>query len=130
MPQALDLTYRRAWMLQGLARERERERERESVCSSPRKPQNVGGPNGPGSLTSSSNPKEEEREREREMLISLSMGSLYSFLTPLRLNKTFGWATLPGGCAKPSRSGEREREREREASLRPGERKREASVLT
>ena len=57
------------------ARERERERAR-----SPRKPQNVGGPHGPGSLTSSSNPKEEEsppclhargkkkkrRERERE----------------------------------------------------------------
>ena len=42
---------------------RERERERALTCgtySSPRKPQNVGGPHGPGSLTSSSNPKEEE----------------------------------------------------------------------
>ena len=45
----------------------ERERER-GTYSSPRKPQNVGGPHGPGSLTSSSNPKEEEeRERERAL---------------------------------------------------------------
>ena len=44
-------------------REREREREREAY-SSPRKPQNDGGPYGPGSLNSSSNPKEEERARE------------------------------------------------------------------
>ena len=50
-------------------KKREKEREREREYSSPRKPQNVGGPHGPGSLTSSSNPKEEERERDREMKI-------------------------------------------------------------
>ena len=48
------------------ASKQERERERESECCStyspPRKPQNDGGPYGPGSLTSSSNPKEEESE--------------------------------------------------------------------
>ena len=48
---------------------------------SPRKPQNVGGPYGPGSLTSSLNLKEEEREREREptgpplQVDSFSLGS-------------------------------------------------------
>ena len=48
---------------------RERETERGTYCgtySSPRKPQNNGGPYGPGSLNSSSNPKEEEEDRERE----------------------------------------------------------------
>ena len=56
-----------------------RERERESdkyggTYSSPRKPQNDGGPYGPGSLTSSSNPKEEERqERAREFGSSTSV---------------------------------------------------------
>ena len=82
-----------------------RERER-----APRKPQNDGGPYGPGSLNSSSNPKEEERERGRERRFRcMELSPL--FPDYLQSPTNTGGPKGPRGFATPSDPKEEEGDR-------------------